>query len=119
MTESMTLAVPSRCRATRSSTASPTTCTSNEGGQDAGPNAPEYLMNTARGFGYGSTTDIDLPSEAAGRVPGPGWRQEYWEDNKDFYCNFEKEASARPTQRSLPAAALRRALRRRLSAASR
>ena len=64
-----------------------------EGGQDAGPNAPEYLMNTARGFGYGSTTGIDLPSEAAGRIPDREWRQEFWEDNKDFYCNFEEQAS--------------------------
>lgn len=71
-----------------------------EGGQDAGPNAPEYLMNTARGFGYGSMTDIDLPSEAAGRVPDREWRQEFWEDNKDFYCNFEEQAS--PEQRNDP-----------------
>jgi penicillin-binding protein 2 len=71
-----------------------------EGGQDAGPNAPEYLMNTARGFGYGSTTGIDLPSEAAGRVPDREWRQEFWEDNKDFYCNFDEKAS--PEQRNDP-----------------
>ncbi len=71
-----------------------------EGGQDAGPNAPEYLLNTARGFGYGSTTGVDLPSEAAGRVPDREWRQEFWEDNKDFYCNFDEKAS--PEQRNDP-----------------
>ncbi len=65
-----------------------------EGGQDAGPNAPEYLMNTARGLGYGSTTGIDLPSEAAGRLPDREWRQQYWEDNKNYYCNFDEVASA-------------------------
>ncbi len=65
-----------------------------EGGQDAGPNAPEYLMNTARGLGYGSTTGIDLPSEAAGRLPDRAWRQKYWEDNKNYYCNFDEVASA-------------------------
>ncbi|MEO8107365.1 MAG: penicillin-binding protein 2 [Actinomycetes bacterium] len=64
-----------------------------EGGQDAGSNAPEYLMNTARGFGYGSTTGIDLPSEAAGRIPDREWRREFWEDNKNFYCNFEDQGS--------------------------
>jgi penicillin-binding protein 2 len=65
-----------------------------EGGQDAGPNAPEYLMNTARGLGYGSTTGVDLPSEAAGRLPDREWRQQYWEDNKNYYCNFDEVASA-------------------------
>jgi penicillin-binding protein 2 len=64
-----------------------------EGGVDAGPNAPEYLMNTARGFGYGEATGIDLPGEQDGRLPDRQWRREYWEANKDFYCNFEEQAS--------------------------
>jgi penicillin-binding protein 2 len=51
-------------------------------------------MNTARGLGYGSTTGIDLPSEAAGRLPDREWRQQYWEDNKNYYCNFDEVASA-------------------------
>jgi penicillin-binding protein 2 len=64
-----------------------------EGGVDAGPDAPEYFMNTAHGYGYGETTGIDLPAEADGRVPDRQWRKDYWEDNKDFYCNFKKQAS--------------------------
>ena len=65
----------------------------NEGGVDAGANAPEYLMNTARSFGYGSTSGIDLPSEQDGRVPDRKWRQDFWEANKSYYCNYEKTAS--------------------------
>jgi penicillin-binding protein 2 len=65
----------------------------NEGGVDAGEDAPEYLMNTARDFGYGDETGIDLPSELDGRVPDREWRQEFWEANKSFYCNFEEKAS--------------------------
>lgn len=65
----------------------------NEGGLDAGDDAPEYLMNTARGFGYGELTGIDLPAEADGRVPDREWRQEFWQANKNFYCNFEEQAS--------------------------
>lgn len=64
-----------------------------EGGLDAGLNAPEYLMNTAKGFGYGADTGIDLPGELDGRVPDREWRREYWEDNKDFYCNFDEQAA--------------------------
>ena len=86
----------------------------NEGGQDAGPSAPEYLMNTATGFGYGSTTGIDLPSEAAGRIPDREWRREFWEDNKDFYCNFEEKASPEQAKDPYLQQLLRRALRRRL-----
>jgi penicillin-binding protein 2 len=65
----------------------------NEGGVNAGANAPEYLMNTAHGFGYGQETGIDLPGELDGRVPDREWRQQFWEDNKDFYCNFKEQAS--------------------------
>ena len=65
----------------------------NEGGIDAGPDAPEYLMNTAHDFGYGEETGIDLPAEMDGRVPDREWRKEYWEANKSFYCNFEEKAS--------------------------
>ena len=64
-----------------------------EGGLDAGPNAPEYLMNTARGLGYGSATGIDLPGENTGRVPDRQWRRDYWAANKDFYCNFDEQGS--------------------------
>ena len=64
----------------------------NEGGLDAGQNAPEYLFNTAKSYGYGSPTGIDLPAEADGRVPDRDWRRDYWEANKDYYCNFEKQA---------------------------
>lgn len=64
-----------------------------EGGLNAGPDAPEYLMNTARGFGYGSATGIDLPGENDGRLPDRQWRRDYWAANKDFYCNFDQQGS--------------------------
>ncbi|MFL6070798.1 MAG: penicillin-binding protein 2 [Actinomycetes bacterium] len=64
----------------------------NEGGLNAGANAPEYLMNTANSYGYGSPTGIDLPAEADGRVPDRAWRKQYWEDHKDYYCNFDDQA---------------------------
>ena len=45
-------------------------------------------------------TGIDLPGELDGRVPDREWRREYWEDNKDFYCNFDEQAS--PEERNDP-----------------
>jgi len=64
-----------------------------DGGLDAIPHPDEFEATTAKDFGFGHTTGIDLPGEAAGRVPDRAWRQTYWEQNKDYYCNFDKEAS--------------------------
>ncbi len=71
-----------------------------EGGLNAGSDAPEYLMNTARGFGYGAPTGVDLPGEQDGRIPDRQWRRDYWEANKDFYCNFKEQAA--PQERDDP-----------------
>jgi penicillin-binding protein 2 len=65
----------------------------NEGGLEPKDDAPEYIANTARAFGYGESTGIDLPGEAAGRIPDRSWRREYYAANKDYYCNFDEEAS--------------------------
>src|SRR5690606_4593160 len=35
-----------------------------------------------------STTGIDLPDEAPGRVPDREWKREYWEANKDAWCEM-------------------------------
>lgn len=57
------------------------------------PNDPkDYFFNSAHGFGLGKKTGIDLPSEASGRVPDRAWKRAYWEQTKDFYCNYEKRA---------------------------
>jgi penicillin-binding protein 2 len=64
----------------------------NEGGLDAGRDAPQYLFNTAKSYGYGSPTGIDLPAELDGRVPDREWRRQYWEDHKSYYCNFDEQA---------------------------
>ncbi len=71
-----------------------------EGGLNAGADAPEYLMNTARGFGYGSATGIDLPGENDGRIPDRQWRRDYWAANKDFYCNFDQQGSPQEVKSS-------------------
>lgn len=65
----------------------------NEGGLDPKPNPPEYIANTARAFGYGDATGVDLPGEASGRVPDRAWRREYYAANKNYYCNFDEQAS--------------------------
>lgn len=44
---------------------------------------PEGLQEVFRGWGLGSTTGVDLPSEAAGRVPDAEWKSEFFSDWED------------------------------------
>ena len=37
----------------------------------------ERLQAFSRGVGYGAKTGIDLPSEAAGRVPDAAWKKKF------------------------------------------
>jgi penicillin-binding protein 2 len=39
---------------------------------------PEAQQDHLRMWGLGSTYDIDLPSEASGRVPDADWKNEYY-----------------------------------------
>ena len=43
-------------------------------------NNPEGLQEMFRRWGLGETTGIDLPSEAAGRVPDAAWKESYFKD---------------------------------------
>lgn len=47
------------------------------GGTRAAIEAPDPFADTARSFGLGSPTGIDLPTEAAGRIPDRAWKQRY------------------------------------------
>jgi penicillin-binding protein 2 len=53
----------------------------------------EVLVRVGERFGFGVRLGVDLPSEAAGRVPGREWRREYWLANRDSYCRAADVAS--------------------------
>ena len=40
----------------------------------------EYIQDWATDLGFGDTTGLDVPGEAAGRVPTPEWRNELFEN---------------------------------------
>ncbi len=57
------------------------------------PKSPsDYFFKSAAGFHVGKPTGIDLPGEASGRLPNREWKQNFYQQNKDFYCNFSNRA---------------------------
>lgn len=63
-----------------------------DGGLKPKSNANDYFFNAAKAFGVGKVTGIDLPSELSGRLPNRDWKQNWYEQNKDFYCNYKDRA---------------------------
>ncbi|WP_392545113.1 penicillin-binding protein 2 [Oryzobacter telluris] len=57
-----------------------------QGGITAATDAPDPFASVAKGFGLGTRTGIDLPGEAAGRVPDRTTKKAYWEATKDELC---------------------------------
>ncbi len=55
-------------------------------------NAKDPLVQTAKKFGFGKPTGIDLPGEASGRIADRHWKLSYWKANKDYYCRMGKKA---------------------------
>ncbi|MEY3325570.1 MAG: hypothetical protein RL694_457 [Actinomycetota bacterium] len=63
-----------------------------DGGLKPKTSPNDYFFKAAAGFGVGKRTGIDLPSEISGRLPNREWKLSWYEQNKDFYCNYEKRA---------------------------
>ncbi|MEV0595292.1 penicillin-binding protein 2 [Nonomuraea cavernae] len=49
-----------------------------DGGRSPKKNAKEVFANTARAFGFGKPTGIDLPGESSGRIPDRAWKKNMW-----------------------------------------
>ncbi|GAA3747190.1 penicillin-binding protein 2 [Spinactinospora alkalitolerans] len=57
-----------------------------DGGMDPVAHPEDAMAEMAKGYGFGSPTGIDLPHEAAGRIPDREWKQQYWEDTRENSC---------------------------------
>ena len=56
------------------------------GGNDATKDSPDPIAQTARMFGLGAQTGIDLPNEAAGRIASRAFKLANWEAKRDSWC---------------------------------
>lgn len=56
------------------------------GGTKATDDSLDPFLATARDFGLGARTGVDLPGEASGRIPGREWRRSTWEANREQTC---------------------------------
>jgi len=63
-----------------------------DGGLKPKSSANDYFYTAAKGFQVGKKTGIDLPSESSGRLADRDWRKSWYEQNKDFYCNYKERA---------------------------
>jgi penicillin-binding protein 2 len=64
-----------------------------DGGLKPKSNTNDYFFNAAKRFQMGEKTGVDLPSESKSRLADRTWRKAWYEQNKDFYCNYQKRAS--------------------------
>ncbi|WP_028659039.1 penicillin-binding protein 2 [Nocardioides insulae] len=53
--------------------------------------AKDPLVTTAKRFGFGERTGVDLPEEATGRIADRKWKRSYYESQKDYYCKLAED----------------------------
>ncbi|MFD3545420.1 penicillin-binding protein 2 [Streptomyces sp. NPDC058655] len=62
-----------------------------DGGLSPKKDAHDWFYRTAREFGLGSETKIDLPNEVTGRIPDRRWKKSFWAANKNSWCKQGKK----------------------------
>lgn len=64
-----------------------------DGGLKPKANPNDYFFNAAKAFNFTQKVGIDLPSESSSRLADRDYKKSWYEQNKDFYCNYKERAS--------------------------
>jgi penicillin-binding protein 2 len=68
-----------------------------DGGLRPKSNPNDYFFEAAKAFNITQRVGIDLPSESTSRLADRDYKKSWYEQNKDFYCNY-KERSTKAQQ---------------------
>ncbi|MFB9625843.1 penicillin-binding protein 2 [Nonomuraea helvata] len=62
-----------------------------DGGRNPKKDTKEVFANTARAFGFGSPTGVDLPGESSGRIPDRAWKKDLWNRTNAVTCERSRK----------------------------
>ena len=63
-----------------------------DGGLKPKSNPNDYFFKAAEAFKLTDRVGIDLPAESASRIADREYKKSWYEQNKDFYCNYKERA---------------------------
>jgi len=63
-----------------------------DGGLNPKSNPNDYFFKAAQGFNITQKVGIDLPSESTSRLADRAYKKSWFQQNKDFYCNYKTRA---------------------------
>jgi penicillin-binding protein 2 len=64
-----------------------------DGGLKPKSDANDYFFNAAKRFQMGEKTGVDLPAESKSRLADRTWKKSWYDQNKDFYCNYSERST--------------------------
>ena len=64
-----------------------------DGGLKPKSNPNDYFFKAAQNFQIAQKVGIDLPSESTSRLANREYKKSWYQQNKDFYCNYKTRAS--------------------------
>ena len=64
-----------------------------DGGLRPKSNTNDYFFEAAKAFNITQKVGIDLPSESSSRLADRDYKKSWYNQNKDFYCNYKERAT--------------------------
>ena len=64
-----------------------------DGGLRPKSNPNDYFFKAAQSFHLAEKVGIDLPSESTSRLADRSYKESWFQQNKDFYCNYKTRAT--------------------------